>query len=282
MPLPDSERTSVPLGDAEVASWVARAVRHGRAADRQATLEMLLYTFRESAPTDAARARVKAALELAGIQTTPDVLEAPPGTTLKLAAPTAPMFIRWGRRARMMALALGVFLISAALAALIAGGDDDTVPAGATGTVAAGLGGASGPTGPAAPAAPEAPVPATSPKVVVKPLPRRRRATRRSTRARTRRPTPSPSARASVTVRLDSGPRPTFLCVDDGAGNDLFKGTLNGKRTFRGRRVRINVGLETAKVTVNGKKLALNTSPAGFDITPKQQKRLGSGERPCA
>ena len=82
MALPDSERTSVPLGDAEVATWVARAVRSGRASDRETTLEMLLYTFRESAPTEAARARVKAALDLAGIQTTPDVLEAPPGAKI--------------------------------------------------------------------------------------------------------------------------------------------------------------------------------------------------------
>ena len=274
MPLPDSEHTSVPLGDAEVASWVARAVRHGRAADRRATLEMLLYTFRESAPTDAARTRVKAALELAGIQTTPDVLEAPPGTMLKLAAPTAPMFIRWGRRARVAVLALGVFLISAALAALIASGDDDEPqPTTVSGTIATGVGGAAPPT---------APLPATSPKVVVKPLPRMRSGSRRRSSSRARRSTPAPAARSSVTVRLDSGPRPTFLCVDDGTGDNLFKGTLNGKRTFRGRRIRINVGLETTRVTVNGKKLALNTSPAGFDITPKQQTRLASGERPCA
>ena len=183
----------------------------------------------------------------------------------------------------MAALALGVFLISAALAALIAGGDEsEPQPAAVTGTVAFGAGGATAPATPATPAAPEAPLPATSPKVVVKPLPRRRRSQRRSTPARARRSTPAPSARASVTVRLDSGPRPTFLCVDDGAGKDLFKGTLNGKRTFRGRRIRINVGLETASVTVNGKKLALNFSPSGFDITRSRIKRLGTGERPCA
>ena len=64
--------------------------------------------------------------------------------------------------------------------------------------------------------------------------------------------------------------------------NVLFNGTLAGKKTFKARRVRLNVGLATTRVTVNGNELKITGSPAGFDITRKAVKPLAVGQRPCA
>ena len=72
---------------------------------------------------------------------------------------------------------------------------------------------------------------------------RRRRERRERERAAARRRT--------VTVRVTAA-EPTYLCVDRGPGtNPLFGGTLSGRRTFRGRRIRLNVGLSSTRVVVN-------------------------------
>jgi hypothetical protein len=84
-----------------------------------------------------------------------------------------------------------------------------------------------------------------------------------------------------VTVRLNAG-QPTFLCVE-GDGKRLFDGTLSGSRTFRGRVVRLNVGLgPSTRVTANGKAVPLTASPTGIELTPKGRRFLGLGARPCA
>src|SRR5205823_4803258 len=77
------------------------------------------------------------------------------------------------------------------------------------------------------------------------------------------------AARRLVTVRVDATGRPTFLCVDDGAGDRLFAGTLSGKQTFKGKRIRLNVGVQFTRVTVNGQPVRLAGSPAGLAITRK-------------
>ena len=61
----------------------------------------------------------------------------------------------------------------------------------------------------------------------------------------------------------------TFLCVE-GDGKQLFNGTLSGARTFRGRVVRLNIGLgPTTRLTANGKVVPLTASPTGLELTPK-------------
>jgi hypothetical protein len=85
-----------------------------------------------------------------------------------------------------------------------------------------------------------------------------------------------------VTVRVDAGIRPTFLCVDNGNGTTMFSGTLSGKRVFRAKRVRMNIGLASTRVTVNGNPVRVDGSPAGLDITRKGGARsLALGQRPC-
>ena len=70
---------------------------------------------------------------------------------------------------------------------------------------------------------------------------------------------------------------PTFLCVE-GDGKELFNGTLTGARTFRGRVVRLNVGLgPSTRVTANGKAVPLTASPTGLELTPKRRTFLPLG-----
>ncbi len=84
-----------------------------------------------------------------------------------------------------------------------------------------------------------------------------------------------------MTVRLTPS-EPTFLCVDDGAGRTLFNGTLSSRKTFTGKRVRLNVGLGSTRVSINGKRYMLSGSPAGVDITPDRRTPLPLGQRPCS
>src|SRR5215216_3639701 len=74
----------VPVGDLDVADRIAKAVRRGRTPDRRPTLEQLLAAFGEEEPTTEARRRVARALALAGVATTPDLLEAQPGQRVAL------------------------------------------------------------------------------------------------------------------------------------------------------------------------------------------------------
>jgi uncharacterized protein YaiL (DUF2058 family) len=90
------------------------------------------------------------------------------------------------------------------------------------------------------------------------------------------------AAGKGVTVRVDASVRPTFLCVDNGHGTTMFSGTLTGKKVFRAKRVRMNIGLASTRITVNGNPVRLDGSPAGLDITRKGGARsLALGQRPC-
>jgi len=90
------------------------------------------------------------------------------------------------------------------------------------------------------------------------------------------------AAGKGVTVRVDASIRPTFLCVDNGNGTTMFSGTLSGKKVFRAKHVRMNIGLASTRITVNGNPVRIDGSPAGLDITRKGGARsLALGQRPC-
>jgi hypothetical protein len=82
-------------------------------------------------------------------------------------------------------------------------------------------------------------------------------------------------------VRI-SPPSPTYLCVDNGAGKQLFAGTLSSPRTFKGKQIRLNIGLASTRVTINGKPYRLSGSPAGLNITRRRVVPLALGGRPCS
>jgi cytoskeleton protein RodZ len=78
---------------------------------------------------------------------------------------------------------------------------------------------------------------------------------------------------------------PTYACIDRGPGQEtIFEGSLVSARTFRGRRLRMNLGRPSARVTFNARRVRLGTTvtAVGFDFRPGRRPRpLPIGERPC-
>lgn len=103
-------------------------------------------------------------------------------------------------------------------------------------------------------------------------------------RRRTRR-TRTTEERAPRRVTLRVAPtEATYVCVDRGKGTDvLFEGSLDGARTFRGRRLRINLGRTSARLRVNGDAVPIETGPdgVGFEFTTRGRKPLAEADRPC-
>ena len=255
----------VPVGDLEIAQRIASAARSGGRAEREPTLEQLLGAFDEHEPTAQARTRVASALTLAGLRVTPSVHQAHPGERIRLRPPGA------GGRSRPLLGLVAVLVVvgaAAAIAALTGASNNDNassaLPAAAT-TAATATHEITVTTGPA-------PRPAARPKAKPK-----------ATKAKPKpRPKPRPAAPAQVVVRLVPGDQPSYLCVDHGPGTPTIETTLASPQTFRGARVRLNVGLSSVKVTVNGKPFALAGSPSGYDIGVKNRAYLPAGQRPCA
>ena len=100
---------------------------------------------------------------------------------------------------------------------------------------------------------------------------------------RGRRPRTRPTPR-TVTLRV-APTEPTYLCVDRGAGSDpLYEGTATEPRTFKGRRLRINLGRPSARLTVNGRRVPLEQGPDAVRLafSPGARPRpLPLGEGPC-
>ena len=104
--------------------------------------------------------------------------------------------------------------------------------------------------------------------------PRRERPERRTTPARPRR------------VVLQIAPEAqTYVCIDTGEGTEIrFEGILEAPQTFRGRRLRVNLGNTSVEVTANKKRVDVGSGadPVGFEFTPRRTTLLPSGQRPCA
>jgi uncharacterized protein (DUF4415 family) len=284
--MPEPEPVSV--RDLEVADRIARAVRGGRPADRTPTVEQIVAAFGEAEPTVDARRRAARALALAGVAAVPDIMEAAPGQRLTLEVRHERM-----RRALVVGVVALVLLFAAAAVAatqldLDDGGDTasdlpgstTTEPTTATNTVTQEPTTSSGSTSTAA----KPPATAAERRRAKRARERRARQARaaRAKRARARRAEARrAAARRRVTVRLDAR-LATFLCVE-GDGKQLFNGTLSGARTFRGRVVRLNIGLgPSTRLTANGKAVPLTASPTGLELTPKSRKFLPLGSRHCA
>jgi cytoskeleton protein RodZ len=103
--------------------------------------------------------------------------------------------------------------------------------------------------------------------------PRRERPERREPRPRPRR----------VALRI-APVAETYVCIDTGAGTEIrFEGILSAPETFRGRRLRVNLGNTSVEVTMNGEAVDVGTgpNPVGFEFTPGSTTPLPLGERPC-
>jgi transcriptional regulator with XRE-family HTH domain len=107
------------------------------------------------------------------------------------------------------------------------------------------------------------------------------------TETTTERTTTQPKKRAAppkrVALRVVPS-TPTWMCVDRGAGTPvIFENTIDSAQTFRGKRLRINLGKRDVRLVKNGKPVRVTPGPdaVGFAFTPRHARELQSGERPC-
>jgi cytoskeleton protein RodZ len=78
---------------------------------------------------------------------------------------------------------------------------------------------------------------------------------------------------------------PVYICVDRGAGTPvLFTDTIEAPETFRGKRLRVNLGKRDVRLRKNRKPVEVTPGPdpVGFAFTPRRTRELPSGQRPCA
>jgi cytoskeleton protein RodZ len=105
-------------------------------------------------------------------------------------------------------------------------------------------------------------------------------------RQRTTTTAPKRKRPAPTSVRLRIVPTgQTYACVDRGEGTPVvFEGLLDRPRTFRGKRVRVNLGRTSVRLRSNGRDVRVpgGSNPVGFDFTPKRTRLLPVGQRPCA
>jgi cytoskeleton protein RodZ len=105
--------------------------------------------------------------------------------------------------------------------------------------------------------------------------------TRSETKAK---PAPKPARPRRVSLRITPA-TPTYVCVDRGAGTPVvFENTIDSAQTFRGKRLRVNLGKRDVKIRMNGKavKVTPGPDPVGFAFTPRGSRELPVGGRPCA
>jgi transcriptional regulator with XRE-family HTH domain len=104
--------------------------------------------------------------------------------------------------------------------------------------------------------------------------PRRERPERREEPRRPRR----------VALRIDPEVE-TYVCLDRGPGTEpFFEQILTEPQTFRGKRLRVNLGNTSVAVTKNGEPVEVGSgpNPVGFEFTPGSTTPVPLGERPCA
>ena len=94
---------------------------------------------------------------------------------------------------------------------------------------------------------------------------------------------PKPPAPTRVVLRIVPA-TPTWVCVDRGVGTPvIFENTIESAETFRGKRLRINLGKRDVELVMNGKRVEVTPGPdaAGYAFTPRRARELQIGERPC-
>jgi cytoskeleton protein RodZ len=106
-----------------------------------------------------------------------------------------------------------------------------------------------------------------------------------TTQPRRERPEPreEPPPPQRVTLRI-APEAETYVCLDTGPDTEIrFEGILSEPQTFRGRRLRVNLGNTSVAVTANGEQVDVGDGPdpVGFAFTPRSTSPLPLGERPC-
>jgi cytoskeleton protein RodZ len=97
-----------------------------------------------------------------------------------------------------------------------------------------------------------------------------------------RREPPPPPRRVALRIAPEAE---TYVCIDRGLGTEvIFENIISEPTTFRGRRLRVNLGNTSVTVTKNGEPVDVGSGPdpVGFVFTPRSTRPLPLGERPCA
>jgi cytoskeleton protein RodZ len=103
---------------------------------------------------------------------------------------------------------------------------------------------------------------------------------RTTTQPKKQKPAPPKRVKLRVVPAL-----PTYICVDRGLGTPIvFTDTIDAPQTFRGKRLRVNLGRRDIQLWRNGRRVQVTPGPdpVGFAFTPRHTRELQSGERPCA
>ena len=98
----------------------------------------------------------------------------------------------------------------------------------------------------------------------------------------TREAEPQPPRRVVLLITPETE---TYVCVDTGPGSEVrFEGIIDAPRRFRGRRLRVNLGNTSVELRKNGRPVSVepSTESVGFAFTPRSQRSLPLGQRPCA
>jgi transcriptional regulator with XRE-family HTH domain len=104
-------------------------------------------------------------------------------------------------------------------------------------------------------------------------------------RQRTERERERPPRRPRQVVLRITPATETYVCLDNGPGTEIrFEGIIDAPQTYRGKRLRVNLGNTSVEVTRNGRPFEIKpgTEPVGFVFTPRSSRQLPSGQRPCA
>ena len=94
------------------------------------------------------------------------------------------------------------------------------------------------------------------------------------------RPKPAPS-QVALEITPDG---PTYVCLDSGPETDrLFEGTISEARTFKDKKIRLNLGRTAVEVKVNGKPFPIEPAaePVGYEFSATGSKELPPEQRPC-
>jgi hypothetical protein len=92
-------------------------------------------------------------------------------------------------------------------------------------------------------------------------------------------------ARAAATARVHLSivpTKPVYVCIVDGGGRRRFDRIATSPVRARGRRLTVTLGSPAARVTVDGRPVAIPTSPYAFVVRPGVRRSVPLGARPCS
>ena len=76
----------------------------------------------------------------------------------------------------------------------------------------------------------------------------------------------------------------TYVCVENGEGEQLVNANVTEPQTFRGRTLLVNLGNTLGvEIEANGEEVPVEqqANPVGLEFTPEGEQEIPEGERPC-